>query len=110
MPDELSAAFEQLRASTHRLNTITDSAAQLVKEVEAFLEESGVGIHARTRLYHTGHPEHEPEGCVNLEYRRMPTGKFRIAVVWIQFHNSGEDDELARAWVECSREEKLESF
>jgi hypothetical protein len=58
-----------------------------------------------------GRPDEEPEGWVNLEYRRL-SGKFRIAVVRMRYQGGPEYDEVedVRAWSECTREEKLESF
>jgi hypothetical protein len=110
MADELSATFERLRTSTQRLNNITDLAAQAIKDVEWFLEESGVGMTASALIHYTGHPDAEPEGWVNLEYRRVPGGKFRIAVVRVRNREREPEEESVRPWPECTREEKLESF
>jgi hypothetical protein len=106
MADELSLAIERLRTSTQRLNKITDEIAKHVKQVELFLEEVGVGISARTLIKNL--PDETP---MFLEYRYLPSGKFRIAVVWTTLTEEGEYcDHGERAWSECSREVKLESF
>jgi hypothetical protein len=111
MSDDMSAAFERLRTSAQRLNFVTDTAAQLVKDVETFLEESGVGIYASVLIHYLGHPDDEPDGWVNLDYRRLAGGKFRISVVRVRNGGEGPDiEEECRAWSECNREEKLKSF
>jgi hypothetical protein len=111
MPDDFSAAFERLRTSSQRLNLVTDTAGQLVKDVEAFLEGTGVGVYASVLCYYLGHPDDEPAGWVNLEYRRLVGGKYRIAVVRVRNGGSEPDEEEdVRAWSECGREEKLHCF
>lgn len=108
MPDNMSAVFDRLRASTLRLNQATDAAAQMVRDVEAYLEESGVGIDASVEVYPLGDPTEEPTGSFRLAYRRIH-GKYRVAVVEVHFRDR-YSEETARAWSESTREERLESF
>jgi hypothetical protein len=112
MADDLSVAIERLRTSTERLNSICDTAAQTVRDVEAFLEDARVGVSARVSLGwgHDSPHTQESEWESSLEYRRIKTGKFRIACV--QHYPALPPDEgmIVRPWSECTRDEKLESF
>lgn len=108
MPDDLSVAIEQLRTSTQRLNGICDYAARVIRDVEAFLEESHVGLEAHVEVNTA-----EEEGGsvrVTLSYGRHSSGKFRILVNHIPSWAEDADDVTVRPWSECSREEKLDSL
>lgn len=110
MPDNLGMAVEKLRASAHRLNTICDTAAQLMKDVEDFLEECHVGVSASVSLgYGACHPEADtPDWEDFLSYRRSESGKFRLVVVRKDVEPPHEEE--FRAWSECSRDEKIASL
>jgi hypothetical protein len=110
MADDLSVAFERLRTSTQQLNAICDSAAQVIRETEAFLEECHVGIPAYVEVKRddvTG--EGRYFDLVHLSYARYK-GKFRISVVNTPASASGPEDEAVRPWSESSRDEKLETL
>lgn len=110
MPDNLSGAVERLRTSAQRLNTICDTAAQVIREVESFLEESHVGVSAWVELSRvdvTGEGDHDIMG---LSYRRYKANKFRIVVVKIPAGASSDADVSERPWSECTRDEKLDSL
>ncbi|AMV25338.1 hypothetical protein VT84_13135 [Gemmata sp. SH-PL17] len=108
MTDELSAAIERLRTSTQRLNAATDAAAQLLKDVEAFLEEANVGVPASVSLgYGAYDAEAEsPDWEDFLSYRRL-NSKFRIALIRRDI-SSKPFTETVRAWSECTRDEKID--
>jgi len=98
MQDEIANHIERLRESTKLLNSAADSAADTVKNVETFLTECSIGLHASVEAYHSG------GNVVHLAYQRISGKKrnaFRIVVVTV-------DD--VRAWSECTRNEKLETF
>lgn len=111
MADELSDAVERLRTSAERLNRISDQAAELVRDVERFLEESRVGVSASVHIsYGASDPDAvEAEWEDRLEYRRLDSGKFRIAVSRT-YENAPPEEEEVRAWSECTRDQKLESL
>src|SRR5436190_24368588 len=108
MPDDLSVAVERLRTSTQRLNTICDGAAQLIRDVEAFLEESHVGISAwvEVKRLDDGHDATR----VMMSYKRHTSGKFRILITYVPEWAEGDDDVHPRPWSECGREDKLDSL
>jgi hypothetical protein len=111
MPDDLSVAVERLRTSTQRLNAICDTAAQVIREVESFLEESHVGVPAWvevSREDEIGDGRHFT--IVQLSYQRHKSGKFRIVVVTTPFDAQEPEDITARPWSECTRDEKIESL
>ena len=111
MANDLSVAIERLRTSTQRLNAICDEAAQTIKDVEAFLEESRVGVTASVFIRNGAYsPDADsPDWVDQLEYRRLDSGKFRIAIVRSDVTHPPGPDEV-RAWSECTRDEKLDSF
>jgi hypothetical protein len=112
MPDDLSVAVERLRTSTQRLNTLADAAGQLIKSVEDFLEESHVGVTASVNLGYIPDPDDEetPESITRLAYRRVKSGKFRIALVEVSRYSQSDDDHVVRPWAECSRDEKIDGL
>jgi hypothetical protein len=110
MADDLSVAVERLRTSAQRLNEITDAAAQLVKDVETFLEEARVGLSAAVSIgpgFSTPDAD-APDWEDSLSYRRLASGKFRLVIVR-KYCNPSEPTSV-RAWSECSRDEKIESL
>lgn len=112
MADELSGAVERLRRSTEHLNHLCDQAALLIRDVEAFLEESRVGLSASVSIYFGAWAEEadSPDWENRLSYRRVDGGKFRIVYErnFIE-HPTGRVDEV-RPWSECTRDEKLDSL
>lgn len=112
MADDLSVAIERLRTSTERLNSVCDTAAQTVRDVEAFLEDARVGVFAYISLgWGADTPEADsPEWEDRLEYRRVKTGKFRIAYVRRYHGLPPEEGVSVRPWSECTRDEKLDTF
>lgn len=103
MADDLSVAIERLRTSTQRLNTACDTAAQTVRDTEAFLSELHVGVPAFVEVEEGGF-------STRLAYDRHKTGEFRILVA--MFPTGMEEPEFVnvRPWAEWSRDVKLETF
>jgi len=111
MADELSVAIERLRTSTQRLNEICDSAAQTVRDTEAFLDDIHAGVGAWVevkRIYEDD--EGRRYNSIGLSYGRYKTGQFRIQVTNAPDWAESDEDVTFRPWSECSRDEKLESF
>lgn len=109
MADDLSAAIERLRTSTQRLNSISDAAGRLVKEVEEFLENSHVGVSCSVKLGYIADPD-DPESfeaVTRLAYGRTTAGRFRIGLLVIPREAQAGDVDL-KPWSECSRDEKIE--
>ena len=99
----LPKLLEDLRASSTALNQVTDDAANLVKQVENFLnKECSVGIPAQVNVEW----DDDREEGVWLEYRRVGAN-FRIALV---SGDPGDENPSVRPWSDCTREEKLESI
>ncbi len=112
MPDDLSVALERLRTSAQRLNRTSDEAAKTIREIESFLEESGVDLFATVEV-HTWKVNEPKEGTQGmfLQYKEMASGKYRIAVVYLTLDSECEvTEERGKAWAECSRKEKLQSY
>src|SRR5262245_2885464 len=119
MADDLAVAIERLRTSTQKLNTISDIAAQLVRDAEAFLEAARVGVPGQVLIpdfaQNTSEYDDDEEWSLKaptesfLAYQRLPKSKkFRIVIVGV--HPDCPDNPYVRAWSECSREEKLQSI
>jgi len=112
MADSLSVAVERLRTSSERLNAICDSAAQTVRDTEAYLETLQLGVSAWVDVCH----EYDDDdamtiiGDVRLGYSEQSNGKYRIAVVWSPRWADCASDVTVKSWVECSRDDKLRSF
>lgn len=112
MPDDLSVAVERLRTSTQRLNAVSDAAAKTVRDTEAFLEQLGVGVCASVLVKYatpSGAPD-EYDEVVSLAYARYKTAKFRIVLTYTPAGAQRPSDDTIRAWAECSRDDKLDSF
>ncbi len=110
MPDDLSVAVESLRTATQRLNAICDSATQVVRDVEAFLEECHIGIETSVLVKsddETGEEKYFTHTL--LGYRRV-NGKFRIVVLIDPVDGHGPEDVIVRPWFEAGRDEKLETL
>lgn len=102
-PNPLRDAMESLRSQSPRLNKITDLANETVREIEAFLnDECSIGVTAVVKMQ--GDPE-GPEGTY-LEYRRVGP-RFRIAIV--ESDDDGRDTSV-KAWADCPRAVKLDTF
>ena len=127
MTDELRQALQQIREATPKLNKATDEAAQLVKVVDDFLAEQGVGLPVQvivesgetTKDEEEAEPYHSETLC--LSYKRCGRdGKFHIAVereffAWRDCDGYGEPDNptVSRdvdSWSLASREDKLKTF
>ena len=105
MSDALSSAVSKLRASSARLNQLTDDAAATVKEVEEFLsQECSIGIPTYLCIHQA---TEEYEASRHLAYRRIGS-TFRIALAW--WRDGDPEDEFVKPWSDCSRDEKLESI
>lgn len=101
MADAIRSALERIQQSSAALNKVTDLASQTVKEVEKFLDSCSLGITASVQFR-----EDDDDGTIyRLGYRKVGRN-FRIVVFWGRCH----EDEYLRAWSECSRDEKLETF
>lgn len=107
MERSIEGSLETLRKSTSRLNSISDSAARVVKGVESFLaRECSAGVPADVLV----ESEDTGAGCsvfTSLAYRRVG-GRFRVTVV------TGFDDDpeswSTTPWSNSSRELKLLTF
>ena len=112
MADDLSVAVERLRTSTQRLNAICDAAAQVIRDVEEFLEAMHVGVPAwvDVKREHFQDGNNHDYSDVKLSYQRHESGKFRVVVVTCPSWAGDEDDLTVRPWSECSRDQKLESL
>jgi hypothetical protein len=110
MTDDLSVAIKRLRTSSQRLNQISDEAAQLIQDIEQFLEETRVGVSATVQIgYGASSPNADsPDWADLLSYRRLNSGKFRVAFVRQDVESSHEG--TVRPWSECTRDEKLQSL
>ncbi len=103
MSDALSSAVSKLRASSARLNQLTDEAAATVKEVEEFLgQECSIGISTSLQVQKAAEPGDDD---VYLEYRRIGS-RFRIAYVRCPY--DGTQTEHVKPWSDCSRNVKLQ--
>jgi inorganic pyrophosphatase len=111
MADDLSVAVERLRTSTQQLNTLSDSAAKVIREVEQFLEECHVGVSAWVEVKRIDvADESRCFSTVLLSYQRHKSGKFRIVLVTTPFDAHGPDAVIVCPWSECSRDDKIESL
>jgi hypothetical protein len=108
MTDDLSVAVERLRASTQRLNAVSDVAANVIRDAEAFLEECHIGLNAWVEVTREDATGLGHFTVTQLSYQRHK-GKFRIVVVIIPF-DAGPEDEIVRPWAESTRDEKIESL
>jgi hypothetical protein len=91
----------RLQQSAAALNQISDTAAKTVKEVEGFLETCSIGVPAYV-MFADG-PSDDDHGY--LAYVRVGN-RFRIAVSF----GEDPDREYVRAWSDCPRDIKLDSF
>lgn len=102
--EELRAAVESLRSLAPRLNQVTDDANAIVRDVEHFLnEECSLGVHACVNIKRYDADNDAGEW---LEYRRVGP-RYRIAFV---VSDEGGNDVSVKAWSDCPRQEKLQSF
>ncbi len=107
MTTNLDTAVAKLRASTESLNNITDNIADVVRQVEDFLNDAcSAGVHAWVTVSEqmderTGHSSYQ-----GLEYRRVGQ-RFRIAVTW--GWDADPENEDVKAWAECTRDVKLDT-
>ncbi len=109
MADDLSVAFERLRTSTQRLNSVCDVAAQAVRDIEAYLEEIQLGIEAYVQLKSFRDDESgERLGHSNLAYMKYGA-KYRITITFVPEHAECPEDVSVEAWSEANRDEKIES-
>lgn len=103
---ELASAVGRLRTSTARLNSLTDKVADLVREVEDFLNvECSVGITASVKIEEDG--DENGSWWEYLEYDRCGD-RFRI-IVRSGHDYDGPAEDSEKPWVECSRETKLKA-
>jgi hypothetical protein len=105
MSDSLPASIEKLKLSTSRLNKITDEAAKVVQEVEAFLnKECSVGIETYVLVHSEPMNDHGLEEYTHLGYARWQ-GKYRIVVSVGCDHDQDE----TKPWSDWNRAIKLET-
>ncbi len=103
----LNATLAKIPALSKRLNKLADDASATVRKVEEFFEKAHVGItDASVQVYLD-----DDSNPVDLEYLRMPNGKFRIALV-SNYPAEGDDPPRTkvRPFSDCSRDEKLKAF
>ncbi len=106
MSDALQRAVQKMRSSTKSLNTITDEIAETIQQVESFLNQTcSAGVYASVNVKTTSYAQ-APEEYLELVYCRLGS-RFRIAVSeWWEVDPESRD---IKAWVECSRDIKLET-
>lgn len=103
---ELTSAVGRLRTSAARLNSLTDEVAELVREVEDFLNvKCSVGITASVIIEENG--DEDGAWWEFLEYDRCGA-RFRI-IVRSGHDYDGPREDSEKPWVECSREMKLKA-
>jgi hypothetical protein len=103
---QLKTSLQNLKGYSATMNKVTDEANETIRMVEQFLnEECSIGIPCGVLLKDLVEDDGTPYRADWLEYRRI-NGKFRIAIAtyW------PDGDEGERAWSDCPREEKLESY
>jgi ketosteroid isomerase-like protein len=108
MPDSLESELERLRAAASKLNQLTDYASASVRSLEDLLnKEVSAGVYAHVEAGSEALDE-ESSRCVHryLAYSKLGQG-FRIAIEWWV---DGDDSGAVKAWQECTREDKLETF
>lgn len=110
MADDLSVAIDRLRTSTQRLNTITDAAAQTVRDVEGMLEEMQVGVSAWVRVVNEYDEGDRSITEIDLSYSPDSSGKYRVRVVRTPDYAQEPEQSSATNWAECSRAIKLQTF
>ena len=104
MEDVLSNALDKLRASSFRLNQLTDEAGAMVAEVEDFLnQECSIGVPVYVSVKESD--DCAGNGSQYLGYQRVGV-RFRIAVSW------GEDprEDQVKPWSDCTRAVKIETL
>ena len=106
MSTPIAENVEKLRASTTLLNQAGDELSTIVRNVEAFLDECGVGVHAEVMVFESEDERGQPEFCTNLGYSRIG-GKFRIVVS--EMYYSSPESPYEKPWTYCSRQEKIMS-
>lgn len=109
MTDSISVAVERLRASSERLNALCDTAAQSVRELEAYLQSLNLGFSASISAW-TECSEDDFEQ-VELAYQSSSNGTYRVAVIRSSPETEYEQGSYSsKPWAECSRDDKLRSF
>lgn len=104
MDKTLSDALSRIRSESSRLNDVSDQLKETVKEIEQFLNEISLGIHAWAVVESADHPT-DPSKF--LEFRRIGS-RFRFAVV--TGAEATPEHELVKPWNDCSRVEKVETI
>ena len=111
--NELSSAISALQRSSKALNTISDSIAKKISQIESILNDTfSVGVQAVVTIkeenVYPNDDYHEAPTRVEttLHYGRFD-GKFQFYVM----HTADGDWETAssKKWSECSREQKIEA-
>jgi hypothetical protein len=112
MADDLSVAFERLSTSTQRLNKACDAAAQTVRDVEAYLEETQTGVEASTPVETIEYGEYgENQVDIVLVYEKYKQGKYRITICHYSEPSNEHDEGVDRqAWSEATRDLKIQCF
>jgi len=108
MADDLTVAFKRLRTATQRLNGSCDAAAQTVRDVEAFLEETQIGIGAWLVVKSVDHELGETD-CSFLGDTKYRSGKFRHTIS-DEIETVYPADFPVFSWSEAPRDDKPESF
>jgi hypothetical protein len=112
--EELRAQMEALRDLAPRLNKTSDSASTLIKTVEKFLNDLGIGISAYGRRFHQEQGSTDDGDVITvssfLRYGRLVSG-FCIHVSGQVTDASGNFmSEDYAAWPSCGREFKLKAI
>ena len=108
MSNDFSLRLARVRESAATLNTLCDEGAQCVKGLEEFLaKECSVGIAAEVRV-------REEEDEYHGEYLDLCYGRwgaqFRVFLKWTDTSVPHPHGTETKAWVECKREDKLETL
>lgn len=109
MSNDFSLRLARVRESAATLNNLCDEGAQCVKGLEEFLaKECSVGIAAEVRV-RTEEDEHHGE-YLDLCYGRWGA-QFRVYLKWTDTSvPDSQGGTETKAWVECKREDKLETL
>ena len=126
MTKELSEALKRLETISPKLNTATDTASEVVRLVESFLNEKcSLGIRAWVTVTLRADAEDDPQGQQDkilvessriLLYDRPQGDSFRICLQDVEYGSEGDGGPPVIfkgkpvPWAEAGRFDKLESF
>jgi hypothetical protein len=103
------AQLKRVRDSAVRLNELCDQASESVRVLEEFLnKDCSIGIEASVLVSKDEDPYHQ--SALSLRYGRWGN-RFRVLLEWYETPCAEPGEETrSKPWVECKREDKLESL